>query len=65
MNSKPEREVAIFTETLRAPPQERDEFLTRACGGDDDLCRKVEALLKAHERAGNFLEKPPAETSIE
>ncbi len=36
----------------RTDPDVRATLLTRACGGDDDLRRKVEALLAAHQPAG-------------
>lgn len=53
------REIAVFTEALKVPVNERTAFLERACAGDEELRRKVEALLKAHDRMGNFLEEPP------
>jgi hypothetical protein len=65
MKSDSDREIAIFTEALRVPPRERDAFLERRCGGDDDLRRKVEALLRAHGRLGNFMEEPPDELSFD
>src|SRR5262245_56336723 len=37
---------------------ERVAFLTSACGGDRALHTRVEALLRAHARAGNFLVTP-------
>jgi len=52
-------EVVIFTEALKLPYQERGPFLQRRCCGDEELRVKVEALLKAHDRLGNFLEEPP------
>jgi hypothetical protein len=39
--------------------------LDEACAADDNLRRKVEALLKAHDRVGDFLEEPPIGRSIE
>jgi hypothetical protein len=57
-----DREIAIFTEALRVPPGERDGFLERSCGGDRDLRRKVEALLRAHDKLGHFMEEPPERT---
>ena len=60
MNSDSNREVAIFTEALGVSRQERDAFLAKACGDDENLHRKVEALLRAHDRLGNFLEEPGA-----
>jgi hypothetical protein len=65
MSEEPGRDVAIFTEALRLPVEQRPAFLGRACAGDENLRREVEALLSAHERVGNFLEKPPLETGSE
>ena len=59
MNGDSEREIAIFTQALKISPQKREAFFERACGGDEELRRKVEALLKAHGRLGNFMEEPP------
>lgn len=52
-------EMAVFTEATKIPRHQRAAFLDKACGKDEDLRRKVEALLSAHDRVGNFLEKPP------
>ena len=65
MKSDAEREVAIFTEALDVPSEDRDEFLERKCGGDKELHRRLEGLLRAHERLGNFLEEPPTEGFVE
>jgi hypothetical protein len=65
MKNDSDREVAIFTEALKVPLEQRDAFLKYMCNGDDQLRRKVEALLKAHDRVGKFLEEPPTDTSIE
>ena len=59
MNDKASREIAVFTETINIRPQDRATYLDIACAGDVNLRRKVEALLKAHDRVGNFLEEPP------
>jgi len=59
MKGDPGREVVVFTEALKVPVQERAAFLDRACAGDENLRHKVEALLKAHDRLGKFLEEPP------
>jgi hypothetical protein len=37
---------------------QRQQYLDEACGGDETLRHNVEALLAAHERAGNFLQEP-------
>ena len=58
------REMAVFTEAIKLPIQERAAFLDIACSGDENLRHRVEGLLKAHDRIGNFLEEPPAGGSI-
>jgi hypothetical protein len=64
MNDEAGREVAIFTEAIKVAFGERAAFLDNACGGDEHLRSKVEALLRAHDRVGDFLEDPPGGTSI-
>jgi hypothetical protein len=59
MKSDSGREVAIFTEALKVPLQERGAFLERMCSGDENLRRRLEAIMKAHDRLGGFLERPP------
>src|SRR5260370_42505444 len=61
MNGAPEPDIAVFTEALRFPPEERDRYLSEACKGDVEFRRRVEALLEAYEQAGDFLGKPAAE----
>jgi WD40 repeat protein len=52
-------ERTLFLEALEiADPAEREAYLDRACAGDADLRRQVQALLAAHERPGSFLERP-------
>ena len=59
MNESTKREEEIFEAALALPPDQRAGHLDRACGGDSQLRKRVEALLQAHERAGEFLEAPP------
>ena len=65
MNGDAGREMDVFTEAIKIPLRDRATFLDVACHGDEHLRRKVEALLSAHERLGNFLEEPPPRTSSE
>ena len=44
--------------TLEQEAGERADFLAKTCAGDEELRREVEALLKAHEQAGSFIEAP-------
>jgi serine/threonine protein kinase/tetratricopeptide (TPR) repeat protein len=54
-------ELDLFIAALeRDDPAERDAYLAQACGGDVDLRRRVERLLRLHQQAGSFLEPPPA-----
>jgi serine/threonine protein kinase len=49
----------IFSEAIQLPSDERIAFLDRACAGDTDLRRSIEALLRSNDRAEDFLEDPP------
>jgi tetratricopeptide (TPR) repeat protein len=52
------REKELFLSALDLPPAERAAFLDRACGGNSRLREHVELLLRAHEEASSFLQKP-------
>ena len=52
-------EETLFEEALSRPPEERAAFLERACAGRPELLAAVEALLAAHEKSGNVLDRPP------
>ncbi len=58
MNPDPKRVEAIFAAVLVQTPAARTAYLAEACAGDQALCQRVEALLKAHDEAGNFLANP-------
>jgi serine/threonine protein kinase len=53
------RDVELFTEAIKLPTEERIAFLNRSCADDGDLRRKIEALLRFNDQAGEFLESPP------
>src|SRR5258708_39676874 len=55
MNGAPDADIAVFTEALRLPPEDRDRYLSEACKEDVESRRRVEALLQAYEQAGDFL----------
>ncbi|HEV3024743.1 MAG TPA: serine/threonine-protein kinase, partial [Pirellulales bacterium] len=49
----------IFVEALkRAPGQPRSDFLAEACQGKAELRSRVDALLRAYDDAGSFLQQP-------
>ncbi len=52
------KEIAAEAMEKRAP--ERAAFLDRACGGNAALRASVDALVRAHDRAGPFLAEPTA-----
>ena len=52
-------EQSIFLAALNFTDSvERFEFVIKACAGNTALLRKVETLLAAHEKSGQFLEMP-------
>jgi WD40 repeat protein len=52
----------IFSAALQIPdPAQRAAYLEQACGGDAELRRRVDALLRAHGSAGDFLARPAVE----
>src|SRR5438876_5396921 len=59
----PSREEALFTLAVEKTAAERVAFLDRECSGDAELRQRVEALLGAHAKAGEFLNEPPAAVS--
>ena len=55
-----DRLLELFSEAVaRRTAAEREAFLVEACGGDAEVRRRLDALLKAHEQAGDFLPSPP------
>jgi serine/threonine protein kinase/tetratricopeptide (TPR) repeat protein len=56
-------EETLFQEALSFSPQDRAAFLDQACGGRPELRAAVEALLAAHEKSGNILDRPPAQSA--
>ena len=51
-----DRLLELFSEAVaRRTPAEREAYGAEACGGDAEVRRQVNALLAAHEQAGDFL----------
>ncbi len=55
-----ERLKEVFGEAAELPIEARATFLDAACGADESLRRQVNELLRAHDRAGDFLSHPAA-----
>jgi len=56
MSNNCKSEVELFTEAINLPAEERISFLDRECAGNQDLRRRIEKLLRDHDRAGEFME---------
>jgi len=65
MNEEPKDIKSIFAEALeKKTAKERAAYLDKACGKDVNLRSKVEALLKAHDEAGDFLQVPALDAKV-
>jgi serine/threonine-protein kinase len=53
-----DRIKTVFLAALETPIDQRPTFLDRACGGDTEVRRRVEALLRAHEEPDRLLDRP-------
>lgn len=53
-------EQTIFTEALERAPDDRMAFLREACGSDQSLRERIDRLLRLHDSAGQFLDRPAA-----
>jgi eukaryotic-like serine/threonine-protein kinase len=53
-----DRVKRVFQAALERSPERRAAFLADACGDDAPLRVEVESLLRAHEQAGSFAERP-------
>lgn len=52
---------AILRASLSCEPAQRDIFVAHACGDDEEIKREVVSLLAAHDRVGDFMNRPAAE----
>lgn len=56
----PRQVKAVFLAAVTmATPEERAAFLCAACGGDEELRRRVDELLRAHDDPGGLLPRAP------
>jgi tetratricopeptide (TPR) repeat protein len=64
MTSEPLAAKAIFNIARQIDsPEARSEYLRQACGADEALLERVDALLRAYEEKPSFLESPPVGTA--
>jgi serine/threonine protein kinase len=45
----------LYHAAMELAPEARQDFLIKACGGDDELRREVESLLRARDQADGFI----------
>jgi formylglycine-generating enzyme required for sulfatase activity/acetyl esterase/lipase len=58
MSTPAEVEAIFFTALEKGTGQERDAYLDSVCSDDADLRARVQRLLEAHPRVGDFLARP-------
>src|SRR5690349_21699708 len=65
VNDNDEHLMTVFTAALDCgTAEERAAYLDRACANNPGARERVEALLRAHQRGGDFLgDKPPGRTA--
>ncbi|HEV3511998.1 MAG TPA: protein kinase, partial [Candidatus Sulfotelmatobacter sp.] len=54
----------LLESALNLPPDQQQDFLRKACGGDAALEHEVRSLLASDEKAGSFLERPAIEAAV-
>src|SRR5262245_34986204 len=59
-----EREI-FFAALEKGTAQERSKYLSTACGSDSALRKRLDDLLRMHEKTGEFLQKPLVERLAE
>jgi hypothetical protein len=52
-------EDSIFAAAMRKPPEERSAFVAQACGGDEEVRRRVEARLETAKPGRPLRRDPP------
>jgi serine/threonine protein kinase len=65
MSETPDRDIDVFTNAVQLHADQRAEYLARACEGNEELRKKVEALLHTHDHVGDFLEESPQDVVVE
>src|SRR5436190_20265781 len=59
MTATADRTESLFAAAVAlATPTERAAYLDQACADDPTMRARIEALLRAHDKAGHLLDKP-------
>lgn len=64
MNQQSKAEIVFFAALEHTQSEKRAAYLSQACAGDVALRTRIEALLAAHSRVGQFLEHPVVEAEV-
>lgn len=59
MSDMPDRYFEVFTQAVQLPAEQRAAYLDQACAGEAVLRQRIERLLTAHLKAGEFLTEIP------
>jgi serine/threonine protein kinase/WD40 repeat protein len=60
MSLEAQRVRDLFVAAVKLPPEQWQAFLEGACAGDADVRGEVSDLLREHQQAGSFLDRPAA-----
>lgn len=55
----------LYHSALEVQPAERESFIRKSCGNDEDLRREIESLLAVNKSSNNFFENPPLSLAAE
>ncbi len=55
---------ALFDSALALDPSERNSFIERQCGNNQELRQELESLLRSYEESGDFFEPPFGDLSF-
>ncbi len=55
---------ALFDSALALNPEDRQSFVEKQCGNNQELRRELESLLRSYEESGDFFEPPFADLSV-
>src|SRR5262249_59949884 len=58
MSVGPPNEELIFNKARQMPPGERAAYLEEACAGEQNLARRITALLAVYDKEQSFLASP-------
>ena len=65
MKAEWRRVEEVFLSALEHSEENRAAFLQIACAGDAPLHEEVEAMLRSHGQAGDFIEQPAYQVNAE